>query len=401
MAMKRHWLFLIGVLSFAGALHAQNVKSNQESLTVGGFLNTTFYTQDQTFTFGNGQNAEAPSLPQFSNHKWFYDADVRNSRLWLNFSGPHVADEWKANAYVEMDFFGGWNGNSFASGEQLIPRLRHAYVDLVHSGLTIRIGQWWSPLFGNIPVSLSHLAFPLGYGAAGFPGWRYPGLFLYYNLTPAGSGTNVQLQLAAMKPSDFTAPAAGNGDLNSGMTAGNASGIPQLEARLNFDGKTATSEWGMYVVGHYDKKDLAGVNPADTAKQTTLNGYAGEVGLRFLTGGFSIAGNAYYGRAIGQQFGLLTQKGDIKGVGGWGQVGYNFDTHWGVYAFYGIDRPNKDDVLNAGGTKWQNMIAHGLVRYRLGPYALGLEWLHAALKTGAAGTTTKGNQVSLSMLYTL
>lgn len=400
--MKYFALLVAFVLTFTLTLRAQNVKVNNGTLSVGGFISTTFYVQDQAFSFGNGQNAEFPSGAQFTNSKWFYDEDVRNTRLWLNFAGPQVIDQWKVNAYIEADFFGGNNGNSFASAEQLIPRLRLAYTDLVNNSLTIRIGQFWSPMFGYVPVSMSHIAFPLGYGSAGFPGWRFPGLFIYYTLTQPEASTSVQLQFAAMKPSWFTAPGSGNGDLNSGMTAGNASMIPQLEVRLNLDGKIdKTSGWGSYIVLHYDRKNLSGVNaPASSS----LNGWAGEIGAKYNVDGFSIAGNGYYGEAIGQQFGLLTQSGDLRGGGAWAQVGYDFDPHWGAYLFYGTDHPEDNAALRSLGAaaRWQNQIVDALIKYKIGPYALGLEWLHAALKSGLLGsTTTTGDQFSLSMLYLL
>lgn len=387
------------VLAYAPVLLAQNVNVDKGSLSVGGFISTTFYVQDQAFGFGNGQNAEFPTTPQLQTNKWFYDDDIRNTRLWLNFSGPEVFDGWKVDAYVEGDFFGGNNGESFASAEQLIPRLRMAYTDIVKNSLTIRIGQWWSPMFGYVPVSLSHIAFPLGYGSAGFPGWRFPGLFVYYTLTQPEASTAVQLQFAAMKPSWF-APAGAA--LNSGMTYGNASDVPQLEARLNLDGKIdKTSGWGSYIVVHYDRKNLSGVG--GPAAATYLNGWAGEIGAKYNTGGFSVQGNAYFGEAIGQQFALLTQAGDLRGGGGWAQVGYDFDPHWGAYLFYGIDHPEDNSALRSLGAaaKWQNQIVNGLIRYKIGPYALGLEWLHAALKSGLVGSTTVGDQLSVSMLYSL
>src|SRR5437660_1080274 len=234
---------------------------------------------------------------------------------------------------------------------------------------------------------------------------RMPSFPYHHNSHPViglSTPTTAQIQFAAMKPSWFTAPAAGNNDLNSGMTAGNASLVPQLEARLNLDGKISpTSAWGGYIVAHFDRKDLAGVNHPDSIPSKFLNGYAAEIGARYSTEGFSFAGNAFYGKAIGQQLGLLAQAGDIGGVGGWTQIGYNFDPHWGAYAFYGIDSPNKDDVVSAGATRWQNQTADGLIRYKTGPYALGVEWLHAALKTGPTGATTTGNQISFSLLYNL
>ena len=82
-------------------------------------------------------------------------------------------------------------------------RVRFAFVDLSNGRTTIRVGQFWAPLFGEVPVSLTHLAFPLGYGATGMVGRRYPGVFLYHDLTP-GKPLSVQLQVAAI-------PAPGGG----------------------------------------------------------------------------------------------------------------------------------------------------------------------------------------------
>jgi hypothetical protein len=84
------------------------------------------------------------------------------------------------------------------------------------------------------------------------------------------------------------------------------------------------------------------------------------------------------------------------------QVGYDFTKNWGVFAFAGIDDPKDRDVLAAvaTGPKLKNQMYVGLLRWRTGQYALGLEWLHDDLHSGAANVKTTGNQVSLSALYT-
>src|SRR2546426_1056103 len=125
-------------------------------------------------------------------------------------------------------------------------RIRFAFVDLTNGRTTIRIGQYWAPMFGETPVSLTHLAFPVGYGTGGKIGWRYPGIFLYHDLT-VGKPVNVQLQLAAMKGSG--PPGAGS-DATNGIGNGEASGLPQLEALLNFSKRSAKLIWSGYVVGH-------------------------------------------------------------------------------------------------------------------------------------------------------
>ncbi|MGH9442968.1 MAG: hypothetical protein ACRD16_11930, partial [Thermoanaerobaculia bacterium] len=203
------------------------------NITFKGFISATFFAQDQNFSFGNGQNAEVPVPPETKTDRWFYGGDVRNTRLTMAFDGPKVAGDWKVNATLEMDFFGGNNGTGAFAGQQPNPRLRLGFIDFTNGSTTLRFGQQWSPLFGNVAVSLSHIAFPLGYGAAGDVGWRFPGIFVYQTLTPKGAAVNADLQLAIMQNS-WSAPPGSSIDNSS---AGNA-GTPQVELRANVGGKS-------------------------------------------------------------------------------------------------------------------------------------------------------------------
>ena len=228
-------------------------------------------------------------------------------------------------------------------------------------------------------------------------GWRYPGLFLYQVLTPKSAPVSAELQLAVMRGNWDNTPGS---NVNS-VSQGNA-GTPQFEARVNLGGKAGAGTWGIYVVGHYDQKDLSGPNAS--TPNDKLTGSVGEFGARFQLGGLLIHGNVYTGKNAGQQFAALTQFGKIKSSGGWFQVGYDFTKNWGLFAFYAIDDPKDSDVRtaiagNAGRLK--NEIYNGMLRWRTGPYSLGLEWLHAELTTvsGAGKVKTKGNQVALSALY--
>ena len=372
-----------------------------EVLTIKGFIDTTFFSQDQNFEFGNGQNAEWPAPPQSEHNRWFSGGDARNTRLTLDFQGPKLANGWSIHSLIEGDVFGGYNGTGPFSNEQTTPRLRLAYVDLVKGGTTIRLGQDWTPLFGNVPVSLSHIAFPLGYGSAGMVGWRFPGVYLYQDLTGKNAPTKVQFELGL-----FQGSWNGPGNNLGWQSAGNVSFRPQLEARFNFSGKAAGGSWSAYVVGHYDRKDLSGVDKTYTGAlhNGSLDGKAAEIGAKFESEHWLFHGNAYYGEAIGQQFGNLTQFGDIKGWGAWFQAGYNFTENWSLFAFYGIDNPNDADVRawvpSAGRLK--NQQTDFMLRYKVGPFALGLEWLHAQLDSANTFNTirkTKGNQVALSALY--
>ncbi|HSP16674.1 MAG TPA: hypothetical protein VLV78_18150 [Thermoanaerobaculia bacterium] len=376
------------LLGWAGTASAQNVTTSAEGLQVHGFINATAFLQNQNFTFGNGQNAEFPNPPETKTDRWFLDGDVRNTRVTFAFTGPKLENDTKVGATLEADFFGGFNGTGGFSNAQATPRIRHAYVDLVRGRNTFRLGQAFAPLFGNVPVSYSHIAFPLGYGATGYVGWRFPGIFLIHDLTPTGSATTSKFTLAVLRNTW-----AGPGDnVNSG-SAGPASTLPQVEGRFDWGAKT----WSTYVVGHVDKKDLSGAGVKSS--NDSLTGWAAEAGAKVTKGPFMLQGNAYTGKAIGQQFGQISQFGDIKSWGFWLQGGYNFSKRWSGYLFAGMEKPNKDDVIRAKQTRIQDQMGVASLMYNLGPYGFNVEWLHNRLTTGANEVKTSGDQLAASVIY--
>jgi hypothetical protein len=388
----------------AATASAQVVQIGKDmSLTFKGFISATAFAQDQSFAFGNGQNAEFPVGANCEVDCWFGGGDIRNTRLTMVFDGPKVAGNWKAAALLEMDFFGGFGAstNSAFINQQPVPRFRLGYVDFTNGSTTIRMGQQWAPLFGNVPVSLSHIAFPLGYGSAGDIGWRFPGLFVYQTLTPKDSVVNADLQFAIMSGS-WNGPACDTTtNCVNNLTAGNAT-WPQFELRVNVGGKLGTvGSWSGYVVGHIDQKDLSGAG-ASTSNDK-LTGSAVEIGAKFQIGPVLIQGNGYSGHSIGQQFGMITQFGRIQGEGGWAQVGFDITKNWSVFGFWGFEDPKNNDVINAvasdAARRMKNELYAGMLRWKSGPLAFGFEYLYDKLRTGAAENKVSGQQLALSALY--
>src|SRR5881628_2409457 len=306
------------VLILAGASPAgaqQVVKFGEgQTLTISGFVSATMFSDRGLFGgFGQGQNAEFAASPanQPASDKTFTDGDVRNTRINFTFSSTPVLGKWAPKATLEADFFGAFNGNPPFGDEQPQMRIRFAYVDLTNGRTTVRIGQFWSPFFGETPVSLTHIAFPLGYGSAGKIGWRFPGVFLYHDLT-AGKPVTVQLQLAAFKGSGPAVAAAGDTAAIRNIGNGEASGLPQVEALLNFSRKSAKLAWSGYVVGHLDWKDTTGTGVA--AGNATAWGF--EAGFNVAPSKLTLHGNFYYGKGLGQQFAHITQQGGTTGATG-------------------------------------------------------------------------------------
>src|ERR1051325_1686961 len=391
------------ILAGARAAPAQQVVKlgEGETLTISGFINATFFTDRGLFgNFGQGQNAEWAAATQPTTDKFFTDADVRNTRINFTFSGSPVLGHWAPKATLESDFFGTFTSAPPFGDEQPQMRIRFAYVDLTNGRTTVRIGQFWAPLFGETPVSLTHIAFPLGYGSTGKIGWRVPGVFLYHDLT-VGKPVNVQLQLAAFKGSGPAVAAAGDTAAVRNTGSGEASGLPQVEALLNFSRKSAKLAWSGYVVGHLDWKDTTGTGVAGS----NLTGWAVEAGGSIAPGSLTLHGNFYYGKDIGQQFAHITQftVRNIRGWGAWAQAGYDFDPHWSLWAFYGMDQPNARRYTQETGLALARQLSHvgdALLRFRAGRYALGLEYFRAATRYSVTGPAS-ADQYALSVLYTL
>jgi len=392
---------LVTTLGGAGQAAAQQqVKlSEGATLTISGFINATLFNDRGLFTggFGQGQNAEWADVTQPGLDQGHFDGDIRNTRIRFDFTGQPVIGKWAPKATLEVDFFGQNQGLPPFGDEQPQLRDRFAFVDLSNGRTTLRIGQYWSPLFGEVPVSLTHIAFPLGYGATGMVGWRFPGVFLYHDLRP-GKPMTVQLQVAAFKGS-------GPGVGASGVGSGEASGVPQFETRFNFAKRLGKASWNGYVVYHVDNKDVNGVG----VKGGQLNGWGIETGHAVTSGKVTVHGNVYYGKNLGQQFGHITQgagsnsvQGRIQGWGAWAQAGYDFTPRWSFWLYYGMDQPDAAKYLQNNGVALPRRLSHdtdGLIRFRAGRYALGLEYFRAVTRWSTGVRTA--DQYALSVLYSL
>jgi len=371
---------------------AQNVTTSQGiTLTVRGIVNATFFAQDATFGIGNGQKANYVTGER---NRWVHGGDARNSRVTFALAGPEVSKGWRGNATVELDFFGAFASGGAYGNQQPQPRLRLAYADLTNGRTTLRIGQDWDLLLGNIPVSTSHIAFPLGHGSAGFVGWRFTQVRLMKTLSRPGAAATTRVQVAMLSGSWNNGPG-----LDVGFNSGEA-GTPQFEGRFDY----STTKWSGYLVAHTDTKATPGKD---------LNSYMVELGANTTRGDLSLQGNAYIGKGMAHHISQIVQFGDLKGWGAWAQVGYTLNPKWSVWGFYGTDRPDSTNLANNAITdanavaiavaarRFSSWTFAPMVRYKpAGPYSVGLEWLHNEVQVGPAGTKIRtGNQVALSTRY--
>jgi hypothetical protein len=380
-----------------GPLAAQ-APPDAPTLTLSGFVNASVFAQDQSFGYGNGQNAVWAMPEPVEDDNWLMGGDVRNTRLRLTLD-QDMGEGFTVQAVVEADFFGAFNGTGPYSDEQPQPRLRLAYVDLDVGHTTLRVGQMFTPLMGVVPTSLSHIAFPLGLASGGVIGWRHPGILVQRQLR-TGDGLKIGVQGGA-----FRGSWSGPGDNLDHQSAGEAGSVPQLEARLDLRQDLGGVAWSAYLVGHYDRKDLDGIG-VDSLGERELEGLGVQAGGSVARGPVTFKGNAYWGRALGQQFAQLGQFGDIAGWGAWAQGQLRVSDHWDLSVFVGQDDPRDEDVVRevAGAGRLRNRTTAAMARFTIGTYALGLEALHArtvwADQAGVASEwDTSARQIILSVIY--
>jgi hypothetical protein len=435
--------------------------------TLKGMITGTVFTQDVPTLSGNGGPAIFGPLG-YTQDKWFLGGDIRQSRLLFSVKGPEVLSGATPTGVMELDLSGGNQittvpgatqlvtirdamGMTIGTGgaasvtssaqgdESLLPRVRVAYVEL-NWGMgenIIRVGQFHNLLLPMIAASASHTGTPLGYGA-GQLGWRSPGItYLHRSALSEDMNLDIGLQInrnswidnfASCAPTQMPPPTTPN-CLPAGVSLGEASMLPQFEARVMLSGGKAASPWPYYapniwqafVVGHYDVKDLSGVgSDAPPGVEDAMSTYAVEAGFKVNFAPVLIAGNFWLGKNTGNIYGNLIQMqlpgaADVSGLGGWAQIGFSFTPELSLWAFGGIDKPNEDEAQAVGFTRLQNVQLAGMLAYVQGPIVLGLEYLNIATEsvvapampmsptnpTGSLAVvdTLRMNQIAATLMY--
>ncbi|MDI9258169.1 hypothetical protein [Flavobacterium sedimenticola] len=360
--------------------------------SLNGIITASGFYQDGTFGMGDGAITMWANPIQPKEKQNQFGGDLRKTWIILKATAFNLPDNWTATGRVELDFLGGMAGQGGFADENPTPRLRIGYVELYKNSTRIRIGQAWTPMVANFPVSVTHFA--MGYGAAGGIGFRNPGLFLYQNLNRKNANTKWRLDAAVFRGS-WTGGAGEPGGRDAGEI-----GIPQSEVGLFLENNTKKIKWEINAVAHYDEKEIYNVA---TETYSTLRGRAVQIGTKVTYEKFSLQANSYWGQAIAQSWGNLLQFGDIQGNGAWGQIGYKFNKRLSTWFMYGYDNPNDRDVVEAiqGNSRLKNQIYVPMIKYDLGPLSLALEWFRAETKWNVVSNgmttikNTSANQLAL------
>lgn len=308
--------------------------------------------------------SEDPATGQQENDDSF-TMTPRLTRLGLNFDGPELGDtDWDLTGKLEIDFY------AFpASDSRNLIRMRKAYLQVSTEDWFVLAGQTsdlFSPLYPSVNADLVMWN-------AGNTGDRRPQL--RFGLTPESGDTKFSFTTAL----GLTGAIDGKNDTIDGVTNGEDSGLPQIALRAGAD----TPVWngqrlkiGAWYVRAWEETDtrIAGTNDFDThllgvdawipfSQNCWLQGEAwvGE-NMSDLRGG------------AGQGINLTTGD-EIKGHGGFVELGFKPVSWETFYIGYALDNPKHNDLPFGARDHNQTFYVATKCTY-LDPIVIGMEYLH-------------------------
>ena len=248
----------------------------------------------------------------------------------LGFAAMHGVGEWAGKGVVELDFYG------TNSGDNLIPRMRLAYVDLANKdwGTSVRAGQDWTPILSTNPSTIDFGVL----SATGNLWWRRPQLTVRQNVDLGDAG-GLEFMMSAMEKRRT--------DTASETRMPWALG----RAAWNFDFLDGKHMLAANIGYQHDKiKNAAGT--ADDG----IDRYVAGAEAKFGIGPVMIKGEFWIGQGIGGDFlryDLDTRtsgSGKTKAWDAWGHwvdVTYKIIPRWSVTAGFGMDNPDNSQYKGA------------------------------------------------------
>ncbi len=382
-------------LAFALLLCAASVAAAQEkapefTFALHGFVSMSGYVQDGLTGPSEGQQSLFASPGPAGQPKYDHSLlgfDVRQSRFNFSVAGPKVfGGRATPKGVLEIDFFQGFGGGNYGD-VSLLNRMRLAYAELdFGGGNRLAFGQQNDLIFAMAPTSLAHIAFPFGY-AAGNIGWRRPAVWGFHSM---GGGSAPKIEFAWEVGRSQWAD-QGTGTYNgigqnttadpNGINLGEASSLPAIEARLTLSQGTS---WSVFATGHWNSVDRNGFGNPPAEPTNNLDVVAANVGAKIVAGPLTLAATGFAGKNLAPLIGnfLTFQPVTARSIhewGGWVQGGFNFTKEFSAWLFAGTDKPSSADVTRAttaATARLQNVTTVGMLQYRDGGFAYGLEWIH-------------------------
>lgn len=339
------------------------------------------------------------------NHQNF-NATLRQSRFGLRYDGK-IFNDAKLTGVFEFDLLGG--KPAFPNGVNFdLFRLRLAYGRIDWANDSFEAGQDWAVFAPLNPTSLASFAIP-GFATSGNLWNRMPQIRYEHR---EGEKSKLIFTAAILDPN------AGDNTGNPAFRViglGERGSLPAFETRLGFTTPGHGKESSAGVSGHYSR--LLGVpgDPDGTTLHSPIDSYGVNADANvWLSSGFRITGEAFFGRALGIFSGNIAQSavviaGRARGInsnGGWVELhgeaptGYqgslkNFSMNFG----YGIENNRDQDLLIGLRKRNQTYMVNG--QYKFSPnFTFALEY-RRLLTTWfrEPSSDQKLNWVSLGYLY--
>jgi hypothetical protein len=326
-------------------------------------------------------------------------------------------DGWNASALAEFDLFGTRPVDTFLAEDRVLnqPRLRKAYFQLQKGHFKLIAGQDDILISPLDPVSLSHVAYPLGYAAGDLFGWL-PQVRVEYDPT-IGHDTTALLQFAVLRPSFGDARLGDQPPVN--ITVDTSSGLgerasqPFYQARAAISHPMHGSKATFGVAGHYGVERVGANRTLDSwafafdfslpiVPKLILRG-EGYVGSNLSAfGGGILQGVAAIPTA--QPFTLFHKIGD---GGGWPELTF-LATKKDVFYFGGsADEPVFHDLLPGSGRTRNSVLWASYFRKLAPGTTVALEYSNWDFRTtaftgnnpGPRAATGRGNVVNIAFAY--
>ncbi|MBU1055088.1 MAG: hypothetical protein KKC46_14860 [Proteobacteria bacterium] len=353
-----------------------------------GFIKLDAAYDDSRTDFGNF----ALYVPNESGNKNDneFNMTARQTRLGLNILAP-TNNGWNAKGQVEFDFYGSATHENKAD-----PMLRHAFVEINKDNFSLIAGQTSDLISPLYPTTLNYTVL----WSAGNIGYRRPQLRLTH--THPFDEKNKLLTAIAISKTDGTV----NEDFDlDGQNDGEDAGFPTIQGRVAIS-TTAFSDrpYTFGISGHYGKKeiDFGKINTGSREKKLKSWSVNGDLTLP-LTEQLSVKGEIFLGAALDDYFGGILQginrvsEDEIKAIGGWLQLSYQYDNQLRFNTGFGIDDPENDDRSTEMREKNSAYYANVLFK-PFDPLEIGLEYSfwdtqHKGKSSGTA------NRLQTSVIY--
>jgi len=311
------------------------------------------------------EDPAAPASVGASKDDSEFAMSTRLTRLGLTLDCKPVPElgDAKLGGKVEVDFYNIGLGDSDSRNAL---RMRLAYLTLDWGRWSLLAGQDWDVVSPLYPVVNNDIVM----WGAGNTGDRRPQLTARYR-TDAGQGDFVGEFGIAL------AGAVGGSTVDGGLRSGENSGIPMLNCRIGYEGKTDDGPYQLGVWGHVsqDKYDATGAGEERFDSSS--------IGLDFQAPLFServsLKGEYWAGKNLDDiRGGILqgvnpTSGQEIEAQGGFAELAFSATEALTLYAGYAFDDPEDGDLDPFQRAK--NEVPYAAARWRYGSLRFGVEVL--------------------------